>query len=149
MMTTGKCPGGPEVTLCSLAGVFIERFGGSIYQLMRTDEDEKIRRYLPAGDLPEDSAFVVRTAELRRFEKSIDEKGSDFSTKKINDQIDSRSDIHKLLKALVHLNYDEDIISDLKKAKSSRLNEIKTDLENKGYSFDDKTLRKYQKNLPS
>lgn len=59
-----------------------------------------------------------------------------------------QSKVLLLLKGFVVLNYGADIVQDLNKPRSTRLSDIKEDLEQKGFAFDEKTLRRYLKDLP-
>jgi hypothetical protein len=74
-----RLTGGPSVELQSLAGAFVERLDGSIWQLQehfkKAGNDGILNKndYYPAGGLPTDCVFVVRTAALSEFEHSIDD----------------------------------------------------------------------------
>ena len=77
--------GGPEVTLQHIDGTFIQR-GDDLCQLQAHFEDnehfakERLKtpwshpaNFYPAGGLPADAVFVVRTAELTRFQAALSE----------------------------------------------------------------------------
>jgi hypothetical protein len=97
------------------------------------------------------SDLIITREERNRFENRYK---IGLSGQKSQDNIDkekeiaSQSSVFNLLKGLIHLYYEPAIFEDLKKPRSKRLTEIQVDLENKGYKFDAKTLRKYLKNLP-
>jgi hypothetical protein len=115
--------------------------------------DEKFTKpgyndYYPAGGLPQDSVFVVRTEALKEFELSLTNGNADTERSTAQKGIAPQSGVYRLLKAMVDLNYGKEMLEDLQQARSKRLSEIKADLEAKGYSFDDTTLRKHLKNLP-
>jgi hypothetical protein len=80
-----KLTDGPEVTLSCLDGVFVQR-ADDLCQLQEHKENneyvpkERLKtpwfhrgNFFPAGCLPEDSVFVVRTAELARFQADLSE----------------------------------------------------------------------------
>lgn len=58
-----RVSGGPEVTAVSLEGVFVSSSDGAIFEIQ--DDDH------PAGALPDDCIFVVRTEALLQFEQSM------------------------------------------------------------------------------
>lgn len=58
-----RVSGGPNVTAASLEGVFVKGPNGSLFEIQ--DDDH------PAGSLPDDCVFVVRTEALIQFEQSM------------------------------------------------------------------------------
>jgi hypothetical protein len=70
---------GPAVNLIVLDGAVVSREDGTMCQLLDRFEHESKepwdnpRNYHPAGGLPSDSVFVVRTSALRKLEERISE----------------------------------------------------------------------------
>ncbi len=73
---------GVEVTLVNFDGAYISTKDGEIFELQARFDDEDIKtkisrkfndpeNYYPAGGLPDDSVFVVRTTALANFEKNF------------------------------------------------------------------------------
>ncbi|MCB1923591.1 MAG: hypothetical protein KDJ27_07555 [Gammaproteobacteria bacterium] len=147
--------GGVEVTDVYLDGAFVGDVNGELWQLLERNErgfsDSEVssaggEKYFPACGLPKDSSLVVRTTALRELERTVSGANSEKSGSQY--EVAQQSSVYRMLKAMVVLNYGEDVLDDLKQARSKRLAEIGKELEAKGYFFDSKTLRKHLKNLP-
>ena len=124
--------GGPAVTLMNLDGCFVERPGGPICRLL----DD----YHPAGGLPSDSVFVVRTAALRDFEQLI----ADSDDKSTKNTKESTRKTENLLKALTAIAIDDYGYSP-ESAKSTAPQDIADAMSNQGIIFDPKTIRGWLK----
>ncbi len=83
--------GGPEVTMSNLEGTFLRRTDGTWASLQAHFKDNEFHRkedikkpwsdrrnFYPAGGLPSDGVFVVRTGALRDFEHATLGDGSPF-----------------------------------------------------------------------
>jgi hypothetical protein len=75
-------------------GIYVEKGDGIVYQLQASYTSDNIaeetltemgnvkekipddENFCPAGSLPEDSAFIVRTDEIERFEQSLSQKNN-------------------------------------------------------------------------
>ena len=70
---------GLEVTAVSLEGIFLNSPDGDLYEVQSRHEDYLCRgknffdsnNFHPAGSLPDDAFFVVRTAAIRSLEQSV------------------------------------------------------------------------------
>lgn len=79
---------GLEVTAVSLEGIFLKSPDGDLYEVQSRHEDDLCRgkkffdsnNFHPAGSLPDDAFFVVRTAAIRSLEQSV--TGSPENTEK-------------------------------------------------------------------
>ena len=79
---------GLEVTAVSLEGVLLSSPNGDLYEVQSRHEDDfcrgkkffDVNNFHPAGCLPDDAFFVVRTAAIRSLEQSAD--GTTASTDK-------------------------------------------------------------------
>jgi len=70
--------GGPEITLITLNGAFVEGKDGQFCQLQEyLKEGEKEEDYYPAGGLPHDSVLVVRTKALIDLQKRLSSEESE------------------------------------------------------------------------
>lgn len=76
--------GGPDYTMCTLDGVLVASTTGGLYQIQAHFSDnehfdksrlnvpyEHADNFYPAGSLPEDSVFVVRTSALSRLMRTL------------------------------------------------------------------------------
>lgn len=72
---------GIEVTMVSLEGILLSTPDGGLYEIQSRFQADSCRgksffdssNFHPAGALPEDSLFVVRTAAIRSLEQSVNE----------------------------------------------------------------------------
>ena len=103
---------------------------------LRPKEDD----YYPAGGLPSDSVFVVRTAALRDFEQLI----ADSDDKSTKNTKESTRKTENLLKAITAIAIDDYGYSP-ESAKSSAPQEIADAMRNQGAKFDPKTIRGWLK----
>ena len=94
---------GPSVTLGGIQGAFVQRGESEIWQLQEHFEDNEhfpkdgLRKpwshkdnFYPAGGMPVDAVFVIRTAELIRFQAQLSE--ADSKQRKTPAQLDPRAE---------------------------------------------------------
>lgn len=94
---------GPSVTLVGINGTFVQSGECDMCQLQEHFEDNEYvpkdrlmkpwsnrANFYPAGGLPKDAVFVVRTAELARFQAELSE--ADDTQRKATAQLDRRAE---------------------------------------------------------
>ena len=142
---------GIEVTAVSLEGIFFCNLAGGMYELQSHFSDNKFfdksnlkkpfnhnENFHPAGALPEDSVFVVRTSALIEFLQSINE-----DHKKIDSTLNTRErdTLLKLVIGMAIKGYKYEPFA----SKSTVTKEIADDLAALDISVSDDTIRKYLK----
>lgn len=148
--------GGPEVTSVTLDGVLVASTNGNLFEIQSHYEDNPyfdkkkhklkapsthIDNFHPAGALPDDCVFVVRTKALTEFEKTLSEEQDKPLVEKKDKPLSTteRSSLLKLVIGMAIRGYGYDP----KAKKNKATNEIAVDLEHLEIHLSDDTIRSY------
>lgn len=141
--------GGPERTAVSLDGVLVATQDGQLFEIQTLNE-YKVRdplaatfldldRFHPAGALPDDAVFVVRTAVLTRFVESL-------SDEEKNEEKPLETKERNTLLCIIGALCKEAQIPFLNHSKAARL--IQSTAQKMGVSIGETTIEGHLKKIP-
>jgi len=150
--------GGPEVTTVVLDGVLVANTNGGLYEIQSHFGDnphfnKELKKpydhpdnFHPAGGLPPDSVFVVRTKVLAEFEKLIreDSQAVDAADKSQDKPLSTveRKTLLTIIAALCHYS----AIRHQERGTAKQIEKLTVDI---GTHVTDETILKFLKQIPN
>lgn len=128
---------------------FVRKLCTQIYNNERPEPEELTDDYWRRQELPPVQTYGWIIKDLPDFKTLYEQWSKQESGYNLKDLPKSlfapQASILKLIRGLVVLNYGDNAAKDLDQERSPLIKQIREELQLKGYSFDDKTLRKYLK----
>ncbi|CAK0760416.1 hypothetical protein CCP4SC76_3290006 [Gammaproteobacteria bacterium] len=117
-----------------------------------TEADHVFARVLAPIEISLDHIYLQKDAveQLAESEKPLAATERDTLLTSPPGAVSKREEpaLLEIMKALITVAYGDDMVPDLKSTKATRFNEILSDLQGKGLTISDRTLRGYIKRLP-